>query len=82
MAFSSQEEENYFRLRWLMSDISPLAARTFFDKEFPPSTLEASLKKEIHILTRMKNKRIINETQWNLLFPTFPGTYKTKQKYI
>lgn len=75
-AFISQEEENYVRLSLLLTGISPRAARTYFDGEFAPACLYASIKKEHNKLFALKKKRTINPAQWNLLFPRKPGKCK------
>lgn len=75
-AFISQEEENYVRLSLLLTGISPRAARKYFDSEFAPSCLYASLKKEYNKLNGMKKKRTINPEQWKLLFPRNPSKCK------
>lgn len=73
MASLSQEEENYVRMSLLLTGISPRAARTFFNQEFAPVCLNSSLKKEYNKLLEIKKTHRINQSQWNLLFPRFPG---------
>ncbi|XP_076072691.1 uncharacterized protein LOC143044521 [Mytilus galloprovincialis] len=65
----SEEEENYLRMHLLMTGISSRAVRVLFDKEFSPVCLDATIKKEAGKLIDLKNKRIINRAQWELLFP-------------
>ncbi|VDI05440.1 Hypothetical predicted protein [Mytilus galloprovincialis] len=65
----SEEEENYLRMHLLMTGISSRAVRGFFDKEFSPVCLGATIKKETGKLMDLKNKHIINGAQWKLLFP-------------
>ncbi|CAC5412652.1 unnamed protein product [Mytilus coruscus] len=72
MAYLSVEEENYVRMSLLLTGISPRAARIFFDGEFAPACLDASIKKEYNKLLDLKKKHRINQSQWNLLFPRFP----------
>ena len=69
----TQEEENYVRMSLLLTGISPRAARAVFDQEFAPSCLNATLTKEYNKLKDLQQKRIINQQQWNLLFPRRPG---------
>lgn len=78
MASLSLEDENYVRMSLLLSRICPRAARVLFDKEFPPADLGATLNKESKKLRDLKMKRIINQQQWNLLFPSHPGKYRYK----
>lgn len=73
MASLSQEEENYVRISLLLTGISPRAVRVLFDREFHPSCLDSTLKKEYNKLLDLKKKRIINQNQWNFLCPRFPG---------
>ncbi|VDI08418.1 Hypothetical predicted protein [Mytilus galloprovincialis] len=65
----SEEEENYLRIHLLMTGIASRAVRVLFDKEFHPSSLHATIKKEHGKLLDLRMKRVINEAQWNLLFP-------------
>lgn len=76
MASLSQEEENFVRLNLLLTGISPRAVRTLFDSEFAPICLHATLKKEFNKLKDLQKKRVINQSQWNLLNPSFPGKYR------
>lgn len=69
----SQEEENYVRMSLLLRGISPRAARVLFDREFSPTCLYSSLKNEYNTLRDLQKKRIINQSQWNLLFPIVHG---------
>ncbi|CAC5408424.1 unnamed protein product [Mytilus coruscus] len=74
MAFISPEEENYVRLSLLLTGISRRAARNYFDSEFSPACLYASMKKEYNKLFALKKKRTINPSQWKLMFPQKPET--------
>ncbi|XP_076078807.1 uncharacterized protein LOC143048822 [Mytilus galloprovincialis] len=69
MAPLLEEEENYIRLALLLKGVSPRAVRTFFDKEFPPTYLPSTLNKNYNTLYDLYLKRILNQTQWNMLFP-------------
>ncbi|CAG2190494.1 unnamed protein product [Mytilus edulis] len=73
----SAEEENYVRMSLLLTGISPCAVRTYFDYEFAPTNLEASLKREYNTLFDLKRQHIINQSQLDLLFPRFPGLTKS-----
>ncbi|CAC5369600.1 unnamed protein product [Mytilus coruscus] len=74
----TQEEENYVRMSLLLTGISPRAARALFDYEFAPACLESALKKEYNKLKDLQKRRIINQQQWNLLFPRFPDVLSSK----
>lgn len=76
MASLSTEEENFVRMSLLLTGISPRAVRTLFDFEFAPVCLAATLKKEFSKLKDLQNKRVINQSQWNLLTPRFPSKYR------
>lgn len=69
----SPEEENFVRLNLLLTGISPRAVRTMFDYEFSPTCLDATLRKAFNKLKDLQKKRVINQSQWNLLTPRFPG---------
>ncbi|XP_076082674.1 uncharacterized protein LOC143053779, partial [Mytilus galloprovincialis] len=69
MAPLSIEEENYVRLALLLKGVTPRAVRTYFDVEFPPTTLSSTLSTSYNTLLDLKIKRIINQAQWNLLIP-------------
>ncbi|XP_071172229.1 E3 ubiquitin-protein ligase DZIP3-like [Mytilus edulis] len=78
MASLSPEEENFVRLNLLLTGISPRAVRTLFDYEFAPVCLDATLKKEFNKLRDLQKKRVINQSQWNLLTPRFPDSPDSK----
>ncbi|XP_071178364.1 uncharacterized protein [Mytilus edulis] len=63
------EEENYVRLALLLKGVSPRAVRTYFDREFPPTYLPSTLNTNYNTLQDLKLKRVLNQAQWNLLFP-------------
>ncbi|CAG2222771.1 unnamed protein product [Mytilus edulis] len=69
MAPLSEEEENYVRLALLLKGVTPRAVRTYFDREFPPTSLPSTLNTNYNTLLDLKLKRIINQAQWNLLIP-------------
>lgn len=69
MTTITEEEENYVRMSLLLFGISQRAARVFFDSEFAPQTLQKSISKELRKLDLLKKEKIINQSQWNLLFP-------------
>lgn len=75
-AHLSTEEENYVRMSLLITGVSPRGVRALFDSEFAPIRLDASIKKEYTKLKDLKSKHIINQSQWNLLFPRYPGRYR------
>lgn len=65
----SEEEENYARMSLLLAGNSLSAVRALFDREFDPNCLHTSLRNASNKLQDLKHKRIINQAQWNLLFP-------------
>ncbi|CAG2213014.1 unnamed protein product [Mytilus edulis] len=69
MAPLLEEEENYIRLALLLRGVAPRAVRTYFDKEFPPTYLLSTFNKNYNTLNGLFKKRILNQAQWNLLFP-------------
>ncbi|CAG2235506.1 unnamed protein product [Mytilus edulis] len=70
MAPLSEEEENYVRLALLLKGVAPRAIRTYFDRTFPPTYLPSTLNTHYDTLDNLKFRRVLNQTQWNLLFPT------------
>ncbi|VDI22909.1 Hypothetical predicted protein [Mytilus galloprovincialis] len=70
MAPISEEEENYVRLALLLKGVAPRAIRTYFDRTFPPTYLPSTLNTHYDTLDNLKFRRVLNQTQWNLLFPT------------
>ncbi|XP_076108740.1 uncharacterized protein LOC143076759 [Mytilus galloprovincialis] len=69
MAPLLEEEENYVRLALLLKGVSPRAVRIYFDREFPPTYLPSTLNTNYNTLCDLKLKRVLNQAQWNLLFP-------------
>ncbi|VDI06745.1 Hypothetical predicted protein [Mytilus galloprovincialis] len=74
----TQEEENYVRMSLLLTGISPRAVRALFDREFAPACLDSSMKKEYNKLKDLQKKRIISQSQMNLLIPRFPAVPDSK----
>lgn len=66
---ASAEEENYIRIALLLTGIAPRAVRHYFDTEFDPSYLERTIRHGRNTLMDLKKNRVINQSQWNLLFP-------------
>lgn len=66
---ATEEEDNYVRVALLLNGVSSRAVRVYFDQEFAPSCLERTLRQGRNTLTDLKKWRVINQKQWNLLFP-------------
>ena len=49
--------------------VSPRALRVQFDKEFHPHRLQNILNRNVIHLTNLKEKKLIAQPQWELLFP-------------
>lgn len=78
----SQEKENYIRMNLLLFSVCPRAVRALFDSEFYPSWLDETISKAYSKLKDLKAKRIINQAQWNVLFP-LNGRYEVvTQNYL
>lgn len=74
----SQEETNYIRISHLLFRVAPPAVRVKFDTEFDPDILQNTLDRERNgVLGTLKRKRIINQAQWDKLFPP-GGMFSTK----
>ncbi|XP_071137262.1 uncharacterized protein [Mytilus edulis] len=78
MAAISEEEENCVRLVLLLKGVSPRAVRIFFDREFSPTCLQSTLSKNYNTLCDLHKKRILNQAQWNILFPGSGGILDSK----
>ncbi|VDI13377.1 Hypothetical predicted protein, partial [Mytilus galloprovincialis] len=69
MAPLAEEEENYIRLALLLKGLSPRAVRTYFDSKFPCIDLPSTLNTNKTTLVGLKKNRVLNQVQWNRLFP-------------
>ncbi|VDI10700.1 Hypothetical predicted protein, partial [Mytilus galloprovincialis] len=66
----SPEEENYLRIAHLLMRVAPSAVRVRFNTEFSPGGLKIVLNRaRSSTLETLKKRRIINQAQWDLLFP-------------
>ncbi|CAC5389372.1 unnamed protein product [Mytilus coruscus] len=66
----SPEEENYLRTAHLLIRVAPSAVRVRFDTEFSPGGLKIVLNQaKSSKLEPLKKRRVINQAQWDLLFP-------------
>ena len=69
---STKETTNYARLCRLLVDGGTKALRYTFDKFHSPANLSTVLKANHSTLQSLKNKKIINATQWRKLYPSTP----------
>ncbi|CAC5401627.1 unnamed protein product [Mytilus coruscus] len=76
----SEEEMSFLRIISLLYKVAPSAVRVKFDKEFHPTNgLETALRQnKFKVLEPLKRRRVINQTQWDLLFPS-SGTVTPKK---
>lgn len=66
----TEEEANYLRIINLILRVAPQAVRVQFDLEFFPGGLQKVLNQnKFKVLDPLKRKRVINQKQWDLLFP-------------
>ncbi|CAG2206990.1 unnamed protein product [Mytilus edulis] len=66
----SSEEENFLRIFHLLIKVAPSAVRVRFDQEFYPRGLQIVLNiARSSTLVTLKKRRVINQAQWDLLFP-------------
>lgn len=70
----SKEKTNFLRLTALVIDGGTLALKTQFDAKFPPLNLGQDLQAHgnVQVLSGLKNKRILTQAQFSLLFPPPP----------
>ncbi|CAC5416514.1 unnamed protein product [Mytilus coruscus] len=66
----TKEESNYMRIAHLILRVAPTAVRIKFDAEFHPSGLRIVLNQNrFKYIEPLRQKRVINQKQWDLLFP-------------
>ena len=65
----SEAESNYLKIALLLLQVSRRAVKIKFDYEFHPDSLQKELRKSYSKLLPLKNKRVINQHQWDLMFP-------------
>lgn len=65
----SDDEKNYIIVQFTLTGFSPLVVRKIFDEEFHPKRLKNSLSQEYRKIQQLKNRKIINQTQMDLLYP-------------
>ncbi|XP_071178430.1 uncharacterized protein [Mytilus edulis] len=67
----NEYESNHLRIANLVFKVAPPAVRVYFDKQFNPGGLQTVLNQHrFKALNSLKSKRIINQNQWDLLFPS------------
>ncbi|XP_068731769.1 uncharacterized protein [Montipora capricornis] len=71
---STKESTNYARLCRLLVDYGTQALRDTFDAIHPPATLHRILSAAYPTLQGLKKKKIINPTQWGMLYPATPSS--------
>ena len=76
-ASSTKETTNYARLCRLLVDIGTQALRDTLNSLHPPANLYTVLAENEPTLQSLKEKRIINPTQWGKLFPAIPNSVST-----
>ncbi|XP_052083811.1 uncharacterized protein LOC127721184 isoform X2 [Mytilus californianus] len=70
----TEEETNFLRLTILVIKLSPKAVRVLFDNKFPPTDLTNILHRKVSKLKSLNDKKIINQAQWDLLYPVNTGS--------
>ncbi|XP_068686913.1 uncharacterized protein [Montipora foliosa] len=70
---STKETTNYARLCRLLVDVGTQALRDTFNRIHPPTRLHGILASELPTLRSLRNRRILNATQWGKLYPTIPS---------
>lgn len=77
----SHQAQNFLRIANLLFRVAITAVRGKFDTEFHPSRLGFVLKtNKLKPLEPLKRKKIINQAQWDLLFPKSGKQFKKKTK--
>lgn len=79
VAVIAPEEENYLRIAHLLVRVAPSAVRVKFNYEFHPDGLKKILNQNRSTaLYSLKRQKVINQTQWDLLFPMSGKHSKSK----
>ena len=76
-ASSTKETTNYARLCRLLVDIGTQALRDTLNSLHPPANLHTVLAENEPTLQSLKEKRIIDPTQWGKLFLAIPNSVST-----
>lgn len=71
----TEEERDFLKLVNLIMKVTPSAVRYLFDQIFPTQHLASVIQNNLVKLNKLKNARIINAAQWDLLFPPSGNTY-------
>lgn len=71
---SSKETTNYARLCRLLVDVGTQALRDTFDAIHPPANLHTILTAKKTMLQPLRKRKVINATQWGMLFPAIPSS--------
>ena len=74
----TEEKCNGTRLARLLIDGGTETLRCAFDTVHSPANLQASLHAHKVLLTSLRNKRILNNSQWDKLYPPSGGTPDSK----
>ena len=76
---SSVEKTNGNKLSRLLIDGGTTVLRNIFDSYHPPKTLFFNLHANYSILSNLRRKKILNESQWEKLFPLSGGHPSSKK---
>ena len=69
---STKKTTNYARLCRLLVDVGTQALRDTFDAINPPANLHTILTAHKTTLQSLRIRKVINATQWGMLFPAIP----------
>lgn len=76
---STKETTNYARLCRLLVDVGSLVIRDTFDKIHPPASLHTNLTTTHHsTLQALRNRRVLNATQWGKLYPVIRSSVSSR----
>ncbi|XP_068686903.1 NACHT, LRR and PYD domains-containing protein 3-like isoform X2 [Montipora foliosa] len=71
---STTETTNYARLCRLLVDVGTQVVKDTFDRIHPPSCLHRILAGRLPTLQSLRNRKILNVTQWGRLFPAISSS--------
>ncbi|XP_031555447.1 uncharacterized protein LOC116292303 [Actinia tenebrosa] len=66
---ASPEKDNFMRLSRLLNSGGSKIVSGFFDSKVPDLAIKLSDPLVLNVLQRLKKKKVINDSEWNKLFP-------------
>ena len=77
---ATDEKANFQRLTRLLVGGGNTLLREVFDSIHPPANLPTALRNHKATLQKLRNRNVINQLEWSLLYPS-PGVYGNSTKF-